>query len=93
MTVDRKKVDLGKPIKVVGVHQVAVSIYREIKATVNVKVAGEGGELEMLDEALDALQDGDTAPKDAADEAVSPAEQADEAAAQPAAEDGDAAAE
>ncbi len=93
VTVDRKKVDLGKPIKVVGVHQVAVSIYREIKATVNVKVAGEGGELEMLDEALDALQDGDTAPKDAADEAASPAEQADEAVAQPAAEDGEAAAE
>ncbi len=85
VTIDRKKVDLGKPIKVVGVHQVAVSIYREIKATVNVKVAGEGGELEMLDEAIDALQ-GEEAAEGAAQEGAGEAqegaaEQADEAAA------------
>lgn len=84
VTVDRKKVDLGKPIKVIGVHQVAVSIYREIKATVNVKVVGEGGELEMLDEALDALQGEDKAEGAAQETAPEPeaaAEQADEAAA------------
>ena len=84
VTVDRKKVDLGKPIKVIGVHQVAVSIYREIKATVNVKVVGEGGELEMLDEALDALQGEDKAKgaaQEAAPEDAAVAEQADEAAA------------
>lgn len=84
VTVDRKKVDLGKPIKVIGVHQVAVSIYREIKATVNVKVVGEGGELEMLDEALDALQGEDKAEgaaQEAAPEDAAVAEQADEAAA------------
>ena len=84
VSVDRKKVDLGKPIKVIGVHQVAVSIYREIKATVNVKVVGEGGELEMLDEALDALQGEDKAEgaaQEAAPEDAAAAEQADEAAA------------
>ena len=65
-------------------HQVAVSIYREIKATVNVKVVGEGGELEMLDEALDALQGEDKAEgaaQEAAPEDAAVAEQADEAAA------------
>ena len=55
VNVDRKKVDLGRPIKVAGMHQVSVAIYREIKATINVKVIDEGGELEMLDEALNAL--------------------------------------
>lgn len=55
VNVDRKKIDLGRPIKVAGLHQVSVAIYREIKATINVKVIDEGGELEMLDEALNAL--------------------------------------
>ena len=90
VTVDRKKVDLGKPIKVVGVHQVAVSIYREIKATVNVKVVGEGGELEMLDEALDALQGEDASenaaePENTAEEAAPEAEADAEQAQEPAA--------
>ena len=36
--IDRKRVELGKPIKVAGAHQVDVSLYREIRATVTVLV-------------------------------------------------------
>ena len=36
--VDRKRVELGKAIKVAGSHEVAVSLYREIRATVTVLV-------------------------------------------------------
>ena len=36
--VDRKRVELGKPIKVAGTHAVAISLYREISAVVNVLV-------------------------------------------------------
>ena len=36
--VDRKRVELGKPIKTAGSHEVAVSLYREIRATVVVLV-------------------------------------------------------
>ncbi len=39
--IDRKRVELGKPIKVAGTHPVVVSLYREIRATVNVLVGVE----------------------------------------------------
>ena len=38
MDIDRKRVELGKPIKVAGAHTVAISLYREIKAEVVVLV-------------------------------------------------------
>lgn len=40
--IDRRRVELGKPIKAVGTFPVEVGIYRDIKATVNVVVKGEG---------------------------------------------------
>lgn len=36
--VDRKRVELGKPIKVAGAHEVAISIYREVRSSVVVLV-------------------------------------------------------
>jgi large subunit ribosomal protein L9 len=39
--VDRRKIDLRNAIKVVGVHQFSVSIYREIRADLSVKVVDE----------------------------------------------------
>ena len=39
--VDRRRIEIAKPIKTAGVHPVTVSIYREIKATVNVLVGGD----------------------------------------------------
>lgn len=39
--IDRKKVDLNKPIKQAGEHKVTISIYREIKGEVTVLVKSE----------------------------------------------------
>lgn len=50
VTVDRKKVDLGKPIKTAGEHQVTVTLYRDIRATLTVNVVSEDADLEILDE-------------------------------------------
>lgn len=44
--VDRKRVELGKPIKVAGTHPVVVSLYRDIRATVNVMVGVTAEEAE-----------------------------------------------
>lgn len=52
--IDKRRVELGKPIKVAGEHQVSVSIYRNIKATVNVVVAGEEVE-EVAEEAVEEV--------------------------------------
>lgn len=37
--IDRKRIELGKPIKVAGAHEVVISIYRDVRATVVVLVA------------------------------------------------------
>ena len=39
--VDRRRLELGKPIKTAGDHEVVYSIYREIKATVKLSVGQE----------------------------------------------------
>lgn len=36
--IDRKRVELGKPIKVAGTHEVTISLYRDIRAVVTVLV-------------------------------------------------------
>lgn len=48
--IDRKRVELGKPIKVAGSHEVEISIYREIKAAIVVLVGVE----EQAEEAVEA---------------------------------------
>lgn len=52
--IDKRRVELGKPIKVAGVHPVTVSLYRDIKATVQVVVGREDAEAE---DAIDALEE------------------------------------
>ena len=52
--IDKRRIDLGKPIKVAGVHPVTVSLYRDIKATVQVVVGREDVEAE---DAIDALEE------------------------------------
>ena len=42
--VDKRRIELGKPIKTAGEHEVTVSIYRDIKGTIKVRVVGEGEE-------------------------------------------------
>ena len=48
--IDRKRVELGKPIKVAGSHEVEISIYREIKASIVVLVGVE----EQAEETVEA---------------------------------------
>ena len=47
--IDKRRVELGKPIKMVGTYQVPVSLYRDIKGTVTVVVGGG----EVAEEATD----------------------------------------
>ena len=54
---DRKRIELGKPIKMAGSHEVAVSLYREIRATLTVLVgvtADEEVEEEAVEETVEA---------------------------------------
>ena len=52
LEVDRRRIELGKPIKATGKHPVDVGIYRDIKATVTVNVKGE--QESASDEEIDA---------------------------------------
>lgn len=66
--IDKRRVELGKPIKMVGEFPVDVSIYRDIKATVNVVVAGE-----QTEEAAEQAEEAAEAAAEAAGEAVADA--------------------
>ena len=65
--IDKRRVELGKPIKVAGVHSVTVSLYRDIKATVQVVVGREDVEAE---DAIDALEEAIDIAESPADEMV-----------------------
>lgn len=52
--IDRKRVELGKPIKVAGAHTVAISLYREIRAEVVVLVGVTAEELAAESETAEA---------------------------------------
>ena len=58
--VDRKRVELGKPIKVAGAHLVTISLYRDIRATVTVLVGvteePEVEEAEVVEEAVEVVE-------------------------------------
>lgn len=59
--IDRKRVELGKPIKVAGAHTVPVSLYRDIRAEVVVLVgvtaeeAAEEAAEEVVEEVAEAV--------------------------------------
>ena len=59
--IDRKRVELGKPIKVAGAHTVPVSLYRDIRAEVVVLVgvtaeeAAEEAAEEIVEEVAEAV--------------------------------------
>lgn len=69
--IDRKRVELGKPIKVAGAHQVDISLYRDIRATVTVLVGitaeeaaaeeAEEATEEVAEEAAEAVEDTEAA--------------------------------
>ena len=49
-TIDRKQIELGKAIKMVGEHKVTISIYRDIKAVLTVNVVDEAAAIEIVEE-------------------------------------------
>ena len=61
MDIDRKRVELGKPIKVAGAHTVAISLYREIKAEVVVLVGVTAEELAAEAEETAEVAEAETA--------------------------------
>ena len=69
--IDRRRIELGKPIKMAGIHEVVISLYREIKTTVKVAVGVE-------EEA--AAEEAEEAPETAAEAVEETVEQAEEAA-------------
>ena len=69
--IDRKRIELGKPIKVAGAHQVTISLYRDVRATVVVLVGVSGEETAEAEEAVEAPEAEDA---EVAEEAVADAE-------------------
>ena len=68
LDIDRRRIEMGHPIKVVGEHAVQYSIYREVKATLKLRVAAaETFAAEEAEAAQAAAQ---------AEEAEAPAEEA-----------------
>ena len=56
---DRKRIELGKPIKMAGSHEVAVSLYREIRATLTVLV-GVTADEEVKEETVEETAEAET---------------------------------
>ena len=63
--VDRKRVELGKPIKVAGTHEVSISLYREIRTSVLVLVGVDEAEAEEApaEETVEAEAEAEEAPE------------------------------
>ena len=58
--VDKRRIELGKPIKTAGEHEVTVSIYRDIKTTVKLFVGGADDEVapaeaEVVEETIEEV--------------------------------------
>jgi len=67
--VDHKRMNMTRPIKTVGEHVVVLSVFGDVKASLNVKVVGEGAPVEAEPVVADAIAASDAAA-DAVDEAV-----------------------
>jgi len=77
--IDHKRVHLPRPIKTAGAHDVSVSIFGEVKATLVVKVIAEGTAADAVVEAVPVVEAEETveiadAPVEAADEVAEEAE-------------------
>lgn len=64
--IDRKRVELGKPIKVAGAHEVTISLYRDIRTTVVVLVGVKPEELVSEDAEAEVAEE-ETAAEEAAE--------------------------
>ena len=84
--VDRRRIDVRVPIKTVGEHEVEISLYREIKATVKIEVVDEKAK-EEPEEAEEAVEAAETAEATEEVAAEAEAEEAVEAPAEAEAEE------
>lgn len=55
--VDRRRIDIRKPIKTVGQHEVEMSLYRDIKAVLKLNVVDEAAPEEAIAEALEEAEE------------------------------------
>jgi large subunit ribosomal protein L9 len=78
--VDRKNIETFQAIKSVGEHEVEVSIYRNIRALINVLVVDESAPLEDEDELSDEATEGDEAAEGDGEAAATDGEAEDGAA-------------
>ncbi len=78
---DRRRIELGKPIKTVGEHEVSYSIYRTIKTTFKVIVAASEEDFAQRAQVASAAAAVEASEKTAETPAQAPAEQAAEASA------------
>lgn len=67
--IDKRRVELGKPIKMVGTYEVPVGLYRDIKGNVTVIVGGDGMDEESA-EAVKAFDEALEVAETPADETV-----------------------
>ena len=86
LEIDRRRVDARQSIKVVGEHEVAVSLYREIKAALKLNVVDEAGNAEPAaeeaEQAEEVVAEAETAAEETevAEEAVEAEETSEESA-------------
>jgi len=71
--VDRRKIELGDPVKRVGRYEVPVEVFTDVSATLQLEVVPEGGDVAQM-EALQAVADAEEAAAAAAAEAEAEAE-------------------
>ena len=74
--IDRRRVEIPQAIKTVGEHEVLVSLYRDIKATVKINVVDENAVVapveaveEAAEEAVEAIEEAVEAVEEAVEEA------------------------
>jgi large subunit ribosomal protein L9 len=71
--VDRRKVELGDPVKRVGRYEVPVEVFTDVSATLQLEVVPEGGDIAQM-EALQAVAEAEEAAAAAEAAAVAEAE-------------------
>jgi len=76
--IDHKRMNVSRPIKTTGEHVVVVSVFGDVKASLTVKVVGEGGTAEAAAAPVVEAVEAETEAVDA-DEAVETADDADDA--------------
>src|SRR5918994_1504235 len=83
--VDRRKIELGEPVKRVGRYEVPVEVFTDVSAPVRLEVVPEGGDLAQMEElqaAAEAEEAAAAAEAAAATEDAEPASEPEEQAAE-----------